>query len=174
MLSNFALRESSQLYWPSAPEMTVSSLSTKTCGKLESCLRVSVVLFIIIFKKDIIFHLWSEKSSFYDSTSRSRKYNTRFADWLEEECIVCCMIHCFCLVTFRSLSYVTTLSCFAFVALVVFYYLVDVKKWWSGAPFFYPGKLLRLEVPQPEWMYLNLWLHPKFLYLALVFKSLLL
>ncbi|XP_052402417.1 heparan-alpha-glucosaminide N-acetyltransferase isoform X1 [Carassius gibelio] len=38
-----------------------------------------------------------------------------------------------------SLSYVTTLSCFAFVALVVFYYLVDVKKWWSGAPFFYPG-----------------------------------
>uniref|UniRef100_A0A8C1GD23 Heparan-alpha-glucosaminide N-acetyltransferase-like n=1 Tax=Cyprinus carpio TaxID=7962 RepID=A0A8C1GD23_CYPCA len=38
-----------------------------------------------------------------------------------------------------SLSYVTTLSCFAFVALVVFYYLVDVKKWWSGAPFYYPG-----------------------------------
>ncbi|XP_043093935.1 heparan-alpha-glucosaminide N-acetyltransferase isoform X1 [Puntigrus tetrazona] len=38
-----------------------------------------------------------------------------------------------------SLSYVTTLSCFAFVALVFFYYLVDVKKWWSGAPFFYPG-----------------------------------
>ncbi|XP_048053375.1 heparan-alpha-glucosaminide N-acetyltransferase isoform X3 [Megalobrama amblycephala] len=38
-----------------------------------------------------------------------------------------------------SLSYVTTLSCFAFVALGVFYYMVDVKKWWSGAPFFYPG-----------------------------------
>uniref|UniRef100_A0A8C1E393 Heparan-alpha-glucosaminide N-acetyltransferase n=1 Tax=Cyprinus carpio carpio TaxID=630221 RepID=A0A8C1E393_CYPCA len=38
-----------------------------------------------------------------------------------------------------SLSYVTTLSCFAFVALVFFYYSVDVKKWWSGAPFFYPG-----------------------------------
>uniref|UniRef100_A0A673FM89 Heparan-alpha-glucosaminide N-acetyltransferase n=1 Tax=Sinocyclocheilus rhinocerous TaxID=307959 RepID=A0A673FM89_9TELE len=38
-----------------------------------------------------------------------------------------------------SLSYVTTLSCFAFVSLVFFYYSVDVKKWWSGAPFFYPG-----------------------------------
>ncbi len=60
------------------------------------------------------------------------------------------MIHVFCLVTFRSLSYVTTLSCFAFVALGVFYYLVDVKKWWSGAPFLYPGKLFKLEVPQPE------------------------
>ncbi|XP_066516166.1 heparan-alpha-glucosaminide N-acetyltransferase [Hoplias malabaricus] len=38
-----------------------------------------------------------------------------------------------------SLSYVTTLSCFAFVVLLVVYYVVDVKKWWSGAPFFYPG-----------------------------------
>uniref|UniRef100_A0AAQ6A8R7 DUF5009 domain-containing protein n=1 Tax=Amphiprion ocellaris TaxID=80972 RepID=A0AAQ6A8R7_AMPOC len=38
-----------------------------------------------------------------------------------------------------SLSYVTTLACFAFVLLVLVYYTVDVKKWWSGAPFFYPG-----------------------------------
>ncbi|XP_064190638.1 heparan-alpha-glucosaminide N-acetyltransferase isoform X1 [Anguilla rostrata] len=38
-----------------------------------------------------------------------------------------------------SLSYVTTLSCFAFVALCLIYYAVDVKRWWSGAPFFYPG-----------------------------------
>ncbi|XP_049575666.1 heparan-alpha-glucosaminide N-acetyltransferase isoform X1 [Syngnathus scovelli] len=38
-----------------------------------------------------------------------------------------------------SLSYVTTLACFAFVLLVLIYYTVDVKKWWSGAPFFYPG-----------------------------------
>ncbi|XP_037389002.1 heparan-alpha-glucosaminide N-acetyltransferase isoform X1 [Pygocentrus nattereri] len=38
-----------------------------------------------------------------------------------------------------SLSYVTTLSCFAFVVLLVVYYTVDVKRWWSGAPFFYPG-----------------------------------
>ncbi|XP_060772778.1 heparan-alpha-glucosaminide N-acetyltransferase-like [Neoarius graeffei] len=38
-----------------------------------------------------------------------------------------------------SLSYVTTLSCFAFVLLMSCYYIVDVRRWWSGAPFFYPG-----------------------------------
>ncbi|KAL4640292.1 heparan-alpha-glucosaminide N-acetyltransferase isoform X1 [Arapaima gigas] len=38
-----------------------------------------------------------------------------------------------------SLSYVTTLSCFAFMFLLIIYYTVDVKRWWSGAPFFYPG-----------------------------------
>uniref|UniRef100_A0A674ITN4 Heparan-alpha-glucosaminide N-acetyltransferase n=1 Tax=Terrapene triunguis TaxID=2587831 RepID=A0A674ITN4_9SAUR len=38
-----------------------------------------------------------------------------------------------------SISYVTTLSCFAYLLLLLIYYLVDVKKWWSGAPFFYPG-----------------------------------
>ncbi|XP_047189793.1 heparan-alpha-glucosaminide N-acetyltransferase isoform X2 [Scophthalmus maximus] len=38
-----------------------------------------------------------------------------------------------------SLSYVTTLACFAFVLLVLLYYTVDVKRWWSGAPFYYPG-----------------------------------
>uniref|UniRef100_A0A3P9KEB8 Heparan-alpha-glucosaminide N-acetyltransferase n=1 Tax=Oryzias latipes TaxID=8090 RepID=A0A3P9KEB8_ORYLA len=38
-----------------------------------------------------------------------------------------------------SLSYVTTLACFAFVLLVLVYYTVDVKKWWSGSPFYYPG-----------------------------------
>ncbi|XP_041950626.1 heparan-alpha-glucosaminide N-acetyltransferase isoform X1 [Alosa sapidissima] len=38
-----------------------------------------------------------------------------------------------------SLSYVTTLSCFAFVILGAVYYIVDVKKWWSGTPFYYPG-----------------------------------
>lgn len=38
-----------------------------------------------------------------------------------------------------SLSYVTTLACFAYVLLVLIYYTVDVKKWWSGAPFYYPG-----------------------------------
>ncbi|XP_076001429.1 heparan-alpha-glucosaminide N-acetyltransferase isoform X2 [Genypterus blacodes] len=38
-----------------------------------------------------------------------------------------------------SLSYVTTLACLAFVLLSVVYYTVDVKKWWSGAPFYYPG-----------------------------------
>ncbi|XP_019955930.2 heparan-alpha-glucosaminide N-acetyltransferase isoform X2 [Paralichthys olivaceus] len=38
-----------------------------------------------------------------------------------------------------SLSYVTTLACFAFVLLVLLYFIVDVQKWWSGAPFYYPG-----------------------------------
>lgn len=38
-----------------------------------------------------------------------------------------------------SVSYVTTLACFAYVLLVMIYYFVDVKKWWSGAPFYYPG-----------------------------------
>ncbi|NXP15983.1 HGNAT acetyltransferase, partial [Thinocorus orbignyianus] len=38
-----------------------------------------------------------------------------------------------------SLSYVTTTSCFAFILLLLLYYLVDVKRVWSGAPFFYPG-----------------------------------
>ncbi|XP_061848446.1 heparan-alpha-glucosaminide N-acetyltransferase isoform X1 [Colius striatus] len=38
-----------------------------------------------------------------------------------------------------SISYVTTMSCFAFMLLLLMYYLVDVKRLWSGAPFFYPG-----------------------------------
>nr|XP_029513077.1 heparan-alpha-glucosaminide N-acetyltransferase [Oncorhynchus nerka] len=38
-----------------------------------------------------------------------------------------------------SLSYVTTLACFALLLLVLIYYTVDVKRWWSGAPFYYPG-----------------------------------
>ncbi|XP_051474433.1 heparan-alpha-glucosaminide N-acetyltransferase isoform X3 [Apus apus] len=38
-----------------------------------------------------------------------------------------------------SVSYVTTMSCFAFFLLLLIYYLVDVKRLWSGAPFFYPG-----------------------------------
>ncbi|XP_071757941.2 heparan-alpha-glucosaminide N-acetyltransferase isoform X1 [Centroberyx gerrardi] len=38
-----------------------------------------------------------------------------------------------------SLTYVTTLACFAYVVLVLVYYTVDVKKWWTGAPFYYPG-----------------------------------
>ncbi|KAL7976959.1 hypothetical protein Chor_008908 [Crotalus horridus] len=39
-----------------------------------------------------------------------------------------------------SISYVTTLSSFAFILLLLIYYLIDVKKVWSGAPFFYPGE----------------------------------
>ncbi|XP_029706224.1 heparan-alpha-glucosaminide N-acetyltransferase-like [Takifugu rubripes] len=38
-----------------------------------------------------------------------------------------------------SLSYVTTLACFAYVLLALIYYTVDVQKWWTGAPFLFPG-----------------------------------
>ncbi|XP_068089767.1 heparan-alpha-glucosaminide N-acetyltransferase [Hyperolius riggenbachi] len=38
-----------------------------------------------------------------------------------------------------SISYVTTLSCFAFFLLLIIYGLVDVKHYWTGFPFFYPG-----------------------------------
>ncbi|GAB1301766.1 Heparan-alpha-glucosaminide N-acetyltransferase [Apodemus speciosus] len=38
-----------------------------------------------------------------------------------------------------SISYVTTLSCFAFSILLILYPLVDVKGLWTGTPFFYPG-----------------------------------
>ncbi|PIO28850.1 hypothetical protein AB205_0098810 [Aquarana catesbeiana] len=38
-----------------------------------------------------------------------------------------------------SISYVTTLSCFAFFLLMIIYFLVDVKQYWKGGPFFYPG-----------------------------------
>ncbi|KAF5920657.1 hypothetical protein HPG69_014694 [Diceros bicornis minor] len=39
-----------------------------------------------------------------------------------------------------SISYVTTLSSFAFFILLVLYPVVDVKGLWTGTPFFYPGK----------------------------------
>uniref|UniRef100_A0A8D2D7J8 Heparan-alpha-glucosaminide N-acetyltransferase n=1 Tax=Sciurus vulgaris TaxID=55149 RepID=A0A8D2D7J8_SCIVU len=38
-----------------------------------------------------------------------------------------------------SISYVTTLSSFAFFILLVLYPVIDVKGLWTGAPFFYPG-----------------------------------
>lgn len=38
-----------------------------------------------------------------------------------------------------SISYVTTLSAFAFFILLMLYPIVDVKGLWTGAPFFYPG-----------------------------------
>lgn len=42
----------------------------------------------------------------------------------------------------RSVSYVTTLSSFAFFILLILYPIVDVKGLWTGTPFFYPGKPL--------------------------------
>ncbi|XP_060096966.1 heparan-alpha-glucosaminide N-acetyltransferase-like [Heteronotia binoei] len=38
-----------------------------------------------------------------------------------------------------SLSYVTTLSTFSFVLLGILFYVVDVKSWWGGQPFIFPG-----------------------------------
>ncbi|KAM4704112.1 heparan-alpha-glucosaminide N-acetyltransferase-like [Rhinophrynus dorsalis] len=38
-----------------------------------------------------------------------------------------------------SLSFVTTLSCFSFVLLGLIFYVIDVKHWWGGQPFIYPG-----------------------------------
>lgn len=45
-----------------------------------------------------------------------------------------------CVSALRSLSYVTTLACFAYVLLALIYYTVDVQKWWTGAPFLFPGE----------------------------------
>lgn len=38
-----------------------------------------------------------------------------------------------------SVSFVLVTSCFAFYLLSICYILIDIKKWWSGAPFIYPG-----------------------------------
>ena len=39
-----------------------------------------------------------------------------------------------------SISYVMVTSCFAFALLSFLYVVIDVKHWWKGQPFFYPGK----------------------------------
>ncbi|XP_067278614.1 heparan-alpha-glucosaminide N-acetyltransferase isoform X3 [Pseudorasbora parva] len=38
-----------------------------------------------------------------------------------------------------SLSYVTCMGCMSFLLLGVMYIIVDVKEWWGGQPFIYPG-----------------------------------
>nr|XP_039254181.1 heparan-alpha-glucosaminide N-acetyltransferase-like isoform X2 [Styela clava] len=38
-----------------------------------------------------------------------------------------------------STSFVTTLSCFAFFILPTMYYIIDIKKLWTGAPFYFVG-----------------------------------
>ncbi|XP_069467701.1 heparan-alpha-glucosaminide N-acetyltransferase-like [Ambystoma mexicanum] len=38
-----------------------------------------------------------------------------------------------------SLSFVTTLGCFSFVVLGLMFYVIDVKHWWGGQPFIFPG-----------------------------------
>lgn len=39
----------------------------------------------------------------------------------------------------RSLSFVMVTSCFAFSLLSTCYYLIDVKRWWSGKPVLFAG-----------------------------------
>ncbi|XP_050982366.1 heparan-alpha-glucosaminide N-acetyltransferase [Labeo rohita] len=38
-----------------------------------------------------------------------------------------------------SLSFVTCMGCMSFVLLGVMYFVIDVKEWWGGQPFIYPG-----------------------------------
>ncbi|XP_040292786.1 heparan-alpha-glucosaminide N-acetyltransferase-like [Bufo bufo] len=38
-----------------------------------------------------------------------------------------------------SLSFITTLSCFSFLLLGLMFYVIDVRQWWGGQPFIYPG-----------------------------------
>ncbi|XP_071337482.1 heparan-alpha-glucosaminide N-acetyltransferase isoform X3 [Trachinotus anak] len=38
-----------------------------------------------------------------------------------------------------SLSYVTCMGCFSFLLLGAMYFVTDVKGWWGGQPFIYPG-----------------------------------
>uniref|UniRef100_A0A671PF19 Uncharacterized protein n=2 Tax=Sinocyclocheilus TaxID=75365 RepID=A0A671PF19_9TELE len=42
-------------------------------------------------------------------------------------------------VFFRSLSFVTCMGCMSFVLLGLMYFVVDIKEWWGGQPFIYPG-----------------------------------
>lgn len=38
-----------------------------------------------------------------------------------------------------SLSYILTVSCFAFLLYAIIHFFVDYKQYWSGAPFIYAG-----------------------------------
>ena len=66
---------------------------------------------------------------------------------------------------FRSLSYVMVTTCFAFFLLGVCFFLIDVRKWWTGAPFFYPGIYLlhlkhdtcKLRVCDQVWIHCLNW-----------------
>uniref|UniRef100_A0A3P9N149 Si:dkey-192p21.6 n=1 Tax=Poecilia reticulata TaxID=8081 RepID=A0A3P9N149_POERE len=39
----------------------------------------------------------------------------------------------------RSLSYVTAVGCLSFLLLGAMFFIIDVKGWWRGQPFLYPG-----------------------------------
>ncbi|XP_067828430.1 heparan-alpha-glucosaminide N-acetyltransferase [Heptranchias perlo] len=38
-----------------------------------------------------------------------------------------------------SLSFITTMGCFSFILLSLMYYIIDMKEWWGGEPFIFPG-----------------------------------
>ncbi|XP_034041423.1 heparan-alpha-glucosaminide N-acetyltransferase [Thalassophryne amazonica] len=38
-----------------------------------------------------------------------------------------------------SLSYVMSMGCFSFMLLGIMYFVIDIKRWWGGQPFTYPG-----------------------------------
>ncbi|XP_023677192.1 heparan-alpha-glucosaminide N-acetyltransferase isoform X2 [Paramormyrops kingsleyae] len=38
-----------------------------------------------------------------------------------------------------SLSFITCTSCFAFIMMGLMYFIIDIKGWWEGKPFIYPG-----------------------------------
>uniref|UniRef100_A0A9J8C7H8 Si:dkey-192p21.6 n=1 Tax=Cyprinus carpio carpio TaxID=630221 RepID=A0A9J8C7H8_CYPCA len=38
-----------------------------------------------------------------------------------------------------SLSFVTCMGCMSFVLLGLMYFVIDIKEWWGGQPFIYPG-----------------------------------
>jgi len=50
-----------------------------------------------------------------------------------------------------SLSFVLVTSCFAFTLLSICLYMIDVKRWWNGAPFFYPGMNAIVMYMGHEW-----------------------
>ncbi|XP_078055398.1 heparan-alpha-glucosaminide N-acetyltransferase [Mustelus asterias] len=38
-----------------------------------------------------------------------------------------------------SLSFITTTGCFSFILLSLMYYIIDMREWWGGEPFIFPG-----------------------------------
>lgn len=54
----------------------------------------------------------------------------------------CCLCEVLLMVFFsRSLSYVMCMGCFSFLLLGGMYFVTDVKGWWAGRPFVYPGSV---------------------------------
>ncbi|GLD56086.1 heparan-alpha-glucosaminide N-acetyltransferase-like protein [Lates japonicus] len=76
-----------------------------------------------------------------------------------------------------SLSYVTCMGCFSFLLLGGMYFVTDIKGWWGGQPFIYPGMNsilvyvghsllgfyfpfsweMRIQQSHWEWLFQSLW-----------------